>query len=76
MSPRKDIVAKLQEWTLPPTATLGSSVRAKGLLLEIRARLPLAVKRSLDIKGGVLALSMPESADVDFQSALAIVSRL
>ena len=75
MSPQKDVVAKQEEWTLPPAATLGSSVRAKGLLLEIRARLPLAVKRSLDVKGGVLALSMPQSADDDFLSASAIVSK-
>lgn len=75
MSPGKDIVAKLEEWTLPPAATLGSSVRAKGILLEIRARLPLALKRSLDIRGGVLVLSIPESAGDDFQSASAIVSR-
>jgi hypothetical protein len=76
MSPQKNnLAAKLiEEWTLPPAATLGSSVRARGILLEIRARLPLAMKKSLDIKGGVLALSMPEDADDDFRSASAIVS--
>jgi hypothetical protein len=74
-SQKNNLAAKLiEEWTLPPAATLGSSVRAKGILLEIRARLPLAMKRSLDIRGGVLALSMPENADDDFRSASAIVS--
>jgi hypothetical protein len=63
-----------EEWTLPPAATLGSSVRAKGILLEIRARLPSALKKSLDIKGAVLALSMPEDAADDFRSAAAVVS--
>jgi hypothetical protein len=74
-SQKNNLPAKLIEvWTLPPAATLGSSVRAKGILLEIRACLPLAMKKSLDIKGGVLVLSMPENADDDFRSASAIVS--
>lgn len=65
----------VEEWVLPPAATLGSSVRAKGILLEIRARMPVALKKSLDIRGGVLVLSMPEPAVDDFRSASAIVSR-
>ena len=64
----------IQEWTLPPAATLGSSVRAKGILLEVRAKLAFKMKKSLDIKGGVLCLSMPESDGHDFQSVSAVVS--
>jgi len=73
--PAKKIVATLiREWTLPPAATLGSSVRAKGILLEIRARLPQPLKKLLDIRGAVLILGLPEGADEDFRSASAIVT--
>ncbi len=61
-------------WTLPAGATLGSSVRAKGILLEIRARMPVAMRRKLDIKAGVLTLSMPESEAEAFAAAAGIVS--
>jgi hypothetical protein len=62
------------EWPLPPAATLGSSVRAKGILLEIRARLPLAVRKSLDIETGVLTLAMPETSKALFRAASTVVS--
>ena len=57
----------IKEWSLSPAATLGSSVRAKGILLEIRARLPAAVRKSLDIEAGVLTLAMAETAKGEFQ---------
>lgn len=65
----------VQEWILPAAATLGSSVRAKGILLEIRARLPAAMKKSLDLRGGVLTLSMSETSGSDFQAVLPIITR-
>lgn len=74
-SPDKHEGARLiREWTLPPAATLGSSVRAKGILLEVRAKLAFKLKKSVDIKGGVLFLSMPDSDGDDFQSVSAVVS--
>jgi hypothetical protein len=33
----KNHIELLKTWVLPPAATLGSSVRMKGILLEIRA---------------------------------------
>ena len=63
------------EWTLPGAATLGSSVRARGLLLEMRARLPAAIKRSLDIVGANLVLRMTEDAEKEFRAASEIVTR-
>ena len=77
MAPKKKSEAAelIQEWILPAAATLGSSVRAKGIVLEIRARLPAAMKKSLDIRGGVLTLSMPETSSSDFQAVLPIVAR-
>jgi hypothetical protein len=65
----------IREWTLTPTATLGSSVRAKGILLEIRARLPLPVRKALDIKGAVLALRMAGGAEGAFAAASTIVEQ-
>jgi hypothetical protein len=64
----------VREWALPAAATLGSSVRAKGILLEIRAHLPSASKKSLNIKASILGLKMPEGFDSEFQAASALVS--
>ena len=78
MPPRQkmDVAAKLiEEWTLPSAATLGSSVRAKGILLEVRAHLPLATKKLLGLEVGMLILRMPEGTDDDFRSASAIVAK-
>lgn len=56
-------------------ATFGSSVRSRGILLEILARLPKAVKKSLGIKAGTLTLSMPQDAAADFERVSAVVSK-
>jgi len=53
---------------LSPAATLGSAVRAKGILLEIRAHLPLAARKQLDLISGALVLRVPED-DADDHSA-------
>jgi len=70
---KQPAAALTQEWTLPAAATLGSSVRAKGILLEIRARLPWAVRKSLDLAGGVLVLRMPEDQDTAFRETSVVV---
>jgi len=62
-------------WTLSLAATLGSSVRAKGIHLEIRARLPAAIRKSLDLSGKVLTLGMPEISKAEFRSASAVVAK-
>ncbi|MGO6679301.1 hypothetical protein [Rhizobium leguminosarum] len=64
----------IKEWPLSTAATLGSSVRAKGILLEIRARLPLAVRKSLEIEAGALTLAMAETAKSAFRAASSVVS--
>lgn len=61
------------EWPLPAGATLGSSVRARGILLEIRARLPSTVKKALDIEGGTLSLKLPEDAHAEFMAASIVI---
>lgn len=60
----------IRSWTLPSTVTLGSAVRAKGVLLELRARLPAAVRKSLDVNGATLVLSMAREEDADFRSTV------
>jgi hypothetical protein len=79
MAPKRKTVTERElvaEWTLPPAVTLGSSVRAKGILLEIRAHMPPATKKSLDVVGVVLALHVPESAEAEFHRLSSIVSRM
>jgi hypothetical protein len=62
-------------WSLPSAARLGSSVRSKGIFLEIRERLPAAARKSLAVKAGELTLRMRESAAGEFSRTSAIVSR-
>ena len=71
----KNEIEFLRTWTLTPAATLGSSVRAKGILLEMRARLPVPSKKSLILEGNELILSMSANAKTEFQAASTIVSR-
>src|SRR5690606_39426687 len=49
----------IREWRLDPSVTLGSAVRLKGILLEIRARLPRPIRKDLDIEASALVLRMP-----------------
>ncbi|NHT76947.1 hypothetical protein G8E10_14520 [Rhizobiaceae bacterium CRRU44] len=70
----KDDVELLRTWTLPSAATLGSSVRAKGILLEMRARLPASSKKLLVLESGELVLAMPASAKTEFNAAAGVVT--
>ncbi|PWI49812.1 hypothetical protein B5K03_34355 [Rhizobium phaseoli] len=76
--PKQKIIiapALVETWPLSPAATFGSSVRAKGILLEVRARLPLAVRKSLDADGMALVLGMAEDNQDEFASTTAAVTR-
>ncbi|MBX5132704.1 hypothetical protein HJB80_08540 [Rhizobium lentis] len=64
----------IREWSLPVEVTLGSAVRVKGILQEIRSRLPPAVRKSLDMQSGELILVMPESSKTAFRAISSIVS--
>lgn len=63
-----------RDWALAAAATLGSAVRAKGILLEIRARLPFAVRKAVELRGAVIVLSMAEERGEEFAAVEAIVS--
>ena len=60
-------------WSLSSAAVLGSAVRAKGILLELRARLPMALRKCLDIDGRVLTLAMSAGAGREFELACAVI---
>jgi hypothetical protein len=70
ISPTGKLIA---EWPLSSAATLGSSVRARGIFLEIRARLPAALRKLLHIESRKVTLRLPEGSDADIQAASAIV---
>lgn len=66
-SKTKPVVAAplVGEWAIPAAASLGSEIRCKGILNDIRARLPLKMRKSLVLEGRVLTLRMmePESEE-------------
>ncbi|WP_430682246.1 hypothetical protein [Mesorhizobium australafricanum] len=64
----------IAEWPLSPATTLGSSMRARGIFLEIRARLPAQLRKLLHIESRVLTLRLPEGSDADVKAAAEIVS--
>jgi hypothetical protein len=73
--PKQDMNAPVVgEWVLPLGATLGSSVRAKGILLEIRARLPRSMRTLLDIEAGVLTMRASSEAEDEARAACMTVA--
>lgn len=66
------LVAK---WPLPPSATLGSAVRAKGIAQEIKARLPWTARECLVVETGGVMLAMAENEKREFEVASAVVAR-
>ena len=63
------------EWPLPPSATLGSSLRLKGIEREIRARLPWVVRKFAKAETGRIVLRMLQTDADAFQAASAAISR-
>lgn len=66
----------IRTWTLPTAATLGSSVRAEGILQEAKARLPATLKKSLILEGNDLTLAMPANDRAAFSATVAVVNKL
>ncbi|MGO6854451.1 hypothetical protein ACCS68_29085 [Rhizobium beringeri] len=71
----KTDVELIRTWTLSPAATMGSAVRAKGILQELQSRVPAASKKSLALDGSDLILAMPASEKAVFNAAAAVVAR-
>ncbi|MCB5202810.1 hypothetical protein LH464_10020 [Neorhizobium sp. T786] len=72
----KTDIELLRTWTLSAAATLGSSVRAKGILQEIQARLPATSKKSVVLEGSDLTLAMPASDKAAFSASVAVVNKV
>ncbi|AYD05245.1 hypothetical protein [Neorhizobium sp. NCHU2750] len=70
----KSDIELIRTWTLSTAMTLGSSVRAKGILQEIQARLPTFSKKSISLDGNELTLEMTASEKTAFNAAAGIVS--
>ncbi|CDZ42286.1 Mlr2029 protein [Neorhizobium galegae bv. officinalis] len=64
----------IRTWTLSAAVTMGSSVRAKGLLQEIQARLPASSKKAISLEGVDLVLAMPADERPAFNAAASVVS--
>jgi hypothetical protein len=61
-------------WPLSYAATLGSSVRAKGIFLEVRARLPVSARKLLSLEARELVLRLPEGAEGQRETLSAKIS--
>ncbi|MBB4116971.1 hypothetical protein FHT80_006352 [Rhizobium sp. BK226] len=71
----KNDIELIRTWTLSAAVTMGSSVRAKGLLQEIQARLPATSKKAVSLEGTDLILAMPADEKPAFNAAAAVVSQ-
>ncbi len=65
----------IQEWPLSPAATMGSAVRVKGILLEVRAHVPFAERKFLHVEAGALVLRVPEDDCDDHQATTEAITR-
>lgn len=70
----KPLTRLIREWPLPPAATLGSAVRAKGILLEVRAHLPFTERKLLDVDSDALVLRVPEDDPDEHRATAQAVS--
>jgi hypothetical protein len=73
--PDDDTSTLTRTWIIPSTARLGSSVRSKGIFLEVRAHLPVAARKALSVKAGELILAMPADSAELFAAAAASVDK-
>lgn len=62
----------VQHWPLSTAATLGSAVRTRGILLEVRAQLSAIERKLVDVENGALVLRVPED-DLDPHAATAAI---
>lgn len=72
----KNDIELIRTWTLPAAVTMGSAVRAKGVLQEIQARLPASLKKSISLEGIDLILAMSASDKTAFNAAAAIATKV
>ncbi len=66
----------IRTWSLPSAATMGSAVRAKGIVQEIKAHLPAPVRKSVEHDIAALTLTMSATSRSAFRAAVAIISEI
>jgi hypothetical protein len=71
----KNDVELIRTWTLSPAATVGSSVRAKGILQELQSRVPAVSRKSLALDGSDIILAMSASEKAAFNAAAVVVAK-
>ena len=71
----KNDVELIKTWTLSADVTMGSTVRAKGILQEVQARLPAVSKRAISLAGVDLVLAMPADHKTAFNAAVSVVAK-
>lgn len=67
--------ALVAEWALPSAATLGSSVRLKGIEREIRSRLPWTTRKWVIAIAGGIVLRMSEAEQGAFDAASLTIAK-
>jgi hypothetical protein len=65
----------IAEWPLPSAATLGSSVRLKGIEQQLRRRLPWTSRKCVAATSGRIVLRMDNAEEDAFNAASKIVSK-
>lgn len=65
----------VQRWPLSTAAVLGSAVRTRGILLEVRAQLSPIERKLLDVENGALVLRVPEDDPDPHAATATIVTR-
>jgi hypothetical protein len=73
---KKNDIELIRTWTLSSDLVLGSSVRAKGILQEIQARLPAISKKAISLEGADLVLAMAPEEKATFNAAVSVVARV
>lgn len=72
----KSDIELIRTWTLPATVTMGSAVRAKGILQEIQSKLPSSSKKSISLEGVDLTLAMAANDKLVFNAAATIAAKV
>ena len=72
----KSDIELIRTWTLPAAVTMGSAVRAKGILQEIQSKLPSSARKSISLEGVDLTLAMPAQDKLAFNAAATIAAKV
>jgi len=75
MPKNTDVAELVRTWSLPWEVTLGSSVRAVGVFLEVRAGLPASARKALTIKSRELTLRTATAGANDFYALSAHIAK-